>query len=202
MKGGNSRQIAKVGRDVNPLTYRTHRFSQWTKLGTIPSGSLNHYLAFSFALSDLPGAQETEFAAIFRSYRINRITVKFCPLANVATAQDWLQTGNTCNSMTSVAVCPNDDVVPGSEAEVLQFENVTLHPTIGQPWDVSFTPCAKVDTNNLNSMPVPAPWIDTGNVGVKHYGIKVCVPQTFGTQESIGLISMYVKYDIEFRTVC
>jgi len=184
---------------------RQFRYSQWTKIGTYAYGSLNHYYALTFALGDLPNAQETEFAALYKQYRIDRVTVKFVPYCTNNTAGDWM--GNptdssvTHQSLVSVAIDYDDNVAPTNEAAVLEYENVQLHPAIGQPWEIAFVPRAKLDTNNVNSVTVPSPWIDTGNTGVAHYGLKVCVPQIGGDVETVEGIHVYVRYDVTFRMV-
>jgi len=165
-------------------------------IGNVASG-----YAFSFALSDLAGAQESEFASIFRMYRIDEISVLFSPYATCVTAED-LVTGSRFTQMTSVAICYDDVLAPAAESDVLQYENVSLHPTIGQPWTVTLKPRAKLDSNNINSIPIESPWVDTGNLSVAHYGIKIWNPIIGGPNAAQSGINMYVRFKISFRTVC
>ncbi len=157
--------------------------------------------AFNFALTDLPAAQETEFQNLFRMYRIDRIDVMFCPKVSTATIGDWVApVGFT--GMTSVAICYDDVVAPVAETDVLQFENATLHPTLGSPWTVSLKPRAKLDANNINSVPIESPWLDTANLSVQHYGIKIWNPIVgTGVAAYVG-IDIYARYHLSFRTVC
>lgn len=168
-------------------------------------GNIAHYYALTFAASDLPNTQETTLAALYNQYRIDRITVRFLPLVTNNTAGDWmanpLDAAVTHQSLTSVAICYDDAVAPANEAEVLEYENVTLHPTMGQPWEVSFVPRMKLDTNTVNSVPMSGVWLDTGNLGVTHFGIKVCVPTIAGDVESVEGIFLYARYDISFRQI-
>jgi len=184
---------------------RQFHYSQWTKLGNYGFGSINHYYAMTFALADLPNAQESEFAAIYKQYRIDRVTVKFVPYCTTVTGGDWMANPADAavvhQSLVSVAVDYNDNVAPANEAAVLEYENVQLHPSFGQPWEISLVPRAKLDTNNVNSVPVASPWIDTANTGVTHYGLKLCVPQIGGDVETVEGLHAYVRYDVTFRTV-
>ncbi len=164
-------------------------------------GNLATGYAFTFAATDLPGAQDSEFASIFRMYRIDQVDVMFCPVATCVTAED-LVTGGRFTQMTSVAICYDDNLAPATESDVLQYENCTLHPTIGAPWTVSLKPRAKLDTNNINSIPIESPWIDTGNLTVAHHGIKVWNPIIGGANAAQTGIEMYVRYHMSFRTVC
>lgn len=197
-----SGEIACVPRSMKD---QVHRFQTWTKLGTYNVGSVNHYYGFLFSLSDLPSTKETDVFALFRQYRINRVTLKFVPLMNVNTAGDWLgpDTYNamTFNSMTSCAICYDDAGAPTSENDVLRYQNVTLHPTMGKPWEISFSPKVKLDGDNLNRFPaMGGQWIDTASPTAPHYGLKVCIPSVGGGAENDLGIHIYCKYDYSLRT--
>ncbi len=185
----------------NALASRIHSFKQWTKFGSMNLGNVATGYAFNFALTDLPGAQETEFQALFRMYRIDKVDVMFVPKASSATIGDWMSPV-VFSGVTSVAVCYDDVVAPAAETDVLQFENVSIHRSVGDPWTVSFKPRAKFDTNNINSAPVESPWLDTANLAVAHYGIKIWNTILGGSVAAYAGIDMYACYHISFRTVC
>jgi len=196
-----SRAVALPGR----IAERTFKYSIWTKLGTVAMGNLAHTYSFTFAIADLPDTQEVSFAEIYKMYRIDRITCKFVPVVTNVTGSDWRGSNPpgpvVHQSLTSAAVQFNDSVTPANESEVLGYENVALHPTFGQPWELSFIPRAKLDTNNVNSIPVASPWIDTANLGVAHYGLKICVADIGGYEETTLGAALYVRYDLSFKTV-
>lgn len=201
-KGGRGPQ--RLISSSNSLASRVHNFAIWTKFITMNVGNTNKYYAFTFALSDLPTDTEVQFQNLFRMYRIDRIDLSFRPKMRTVTASDWVLPAGPAafNSTTSVAICYDDAVAPASENDVLSFENATLHQTIGEPWTVSFRPRAKLDTNNVNSVPLESPWIDTANVGVSHYGVKICVPLIGGPNQDESGIDIYARYHLSFRTVC
>ncbi len=184
---------------------RIVKYSVWTKLGGYAGGSINHYYAWTFALADLPGSLESHLASIYKMYRLDRVTVKMVPDCTAVTAADWLGAPATFpvvrQSMTSLAIDFDDNIAPVSEADVLRYESCVLHPTFGPTWEVAFEPRAKLDTSNINSVPVKSPWIDTGNTGVTHFGVKVCVPAIGGAVDGVEIGSVYVRYEISLKTV-
>lgn len=168
-------------------------------------GVINHYYGFSFALSDLPSTKETEIHTLFRQYRIDRVTLRFVPTCGVNTAGDWMGPSAynpiTFNSLTSIAICYDDDAAPASEADVLRYENVQLHPTMGQPWQISLVPRVKLDGNTINAYPMMGgQWVDTAMWSAKHYGVKICVPSIGGAADNELGFHLYVKYDYSLRT--
>lgn len=178
---------------------------QWCRGGTLAYGNTDHFYALTFALSDLPGTQESQFAAIYQQYRINRVTVRFVPFVTNVTYSDLIGTAPPMpvahNSVVTTAVCYDDNVVPAAETELLEYQNCAMHNACGEPWEVSLNPKAKLDTSNVNSVPMTGLWLDTANLGVIHYGLKVSVRQTGGFSESIEGIYLYVRYDVSFRVI-
>lgn len=123
------------------------------------------------------------YQTVFDQYRINRLTFHFEPCYSKNDVNGVINAGPVfsmtpiLNRYTTCCIDYDDDMPVASEAEILQYNTMSRHPSCGDAWTVSFEPRFKMDTGaGLDDVVVKPTWIDLDNVSVKHYGMKYYIP--------------------------
>lgn len=154
------------------LTHKTH-----ATINTVNFGALS----LNFKATDIPGV--TEMQDMYEQYRINKITVKFIPLATSAAA-GAAPTGGTTQTGIIFHWCLDydDSALPadsGAGVNALRqrqgYRSRNVYALNGKPIVISFVP--KV---NIDNQPRVAGWFDEGNITVPHYGVKL-ITETVST---------------------
>jgi len=148
--------------------YMSHTTS--STAGTVNYGAL----AAVFKFEDLPGY--AEMADMYESYRINKITLTFTPMATGASTGAAPSSVNTQMSVLFHYCLDYDDAtIPAASAAGIQalrqrkgYRMRNIYAGAGKALKISFTPHL-----NINSQPRKAGWLDEGAYGLPHYGVKL-----------------------------
>jgi len=145
-----------------------------------------------FKLSDLP--DYTEFTALYDTYKINAIKVKFIFDRNVATSQVGVTNQALPNLLTIKDY--NDSAVPADEDDMLQYPTFKVQ-RLDRPIVKYFKPCQLV---NGTTQTVRARFNPTDAPSIEHYGLKTCISTSSSNEGNIGTLKIYTTFYLSMRT--
>lgn len=152
-----------------------------------------------FKLEDLPNY--TEFTALYDTYKICGIKLKFMFANNVATVGDPLTPYGTLTQSLPNLLTVNDynGGVLSNEADMLQY--ATFKSTrLDKITSRYFRPCQDVDTSNTNV--VKSRWNSTSQPDIVHRGIQCAVSSSLAGsgEHPQGKLKVYATYYLAMRT--
>lgn len=142
----------------------------------------SYFFALVFTLSDLP--QVASFQAVFDSYRINKVTVKFIPLQNVSPLKSADTAGanqNGVNQDLETVIDYDDGNILTSRSAALEYDTYKVTPCYAKHVR-TITPkmsmnAFKTSGTTIGYIQEAKQWIDAAYADVEHYGIKGCIPR-------------------------
>lgn len=129
----------------------------------------------------------TSYQALFDSYRINKMAIKFIPRRTM----NILGTGSFNKPTVVTALDYDGGLDPASLDEMLDFNSHKIHDGL-QPWTRIFTPAIKVTAEQGTTQKFKQ-WIDLANVDVPHYGLKLYA-DPHGTTTAYEVDIFYTTY--------
>jgi hypothetical protein len=131
--------------------------------------------SFVFALTDLPNY--TDITTMFDTFRFEAVVVTFIPRFEYNTAP-------TANDGLFYVVADYDDGnTSNTQADLLQYDELTYHTASTRPWQIALTPkpaIAAYGTASFSAYSQPSEpiWIDAASANAQHYGLKYVWSQT------------------------
>lgn len=160
------------------------------------------YFSYIVVAQDLP--QFSAFSAVFDAYRINKVVVKFIPLANSITSA-VNTSGNIVaeNQWLSTVIDYDDGVLLTTENSLLEYETFKQTPPYRRHTR-AFVPALaqeayKTSGTTIGFMQGRRKWLDAAYGDVEHYGIKGLVngpaSQTDQVQTAWKVyVTMYISF--------
>lgn len=155
-----------------------------------------------FKLSDVP--QFGTFSNVWDQYRINKVVVKFIPMANVN------QTGSafTANPgvMATVIDYDNGGVALTALDQYEQYPNCKIVPAVRMsPHTRIITPHINIGTQNQGGAILAATntkkqWIDCAQPNIAHHGLKVYI-DAYASAGSAQTWQVFATYYLSFKNV-
>jgi len=161
--------------------------SRTLSLGTITASTSPVFAGYSFQLEDFPDF--TELTALYDQYRIRQASVNF------------LHNGAALVGGQLFSVIDYDDATPPTTlASLWQYPSLMI-TAAGTNATRNFTPhCVSVLYDGVTPLAaggnIVAPWIDSNNPSVPHYGLKVGVQ---GYASATAIWNVYLTAIINFR---
>lgn len=185
----------RVGRFVGrKVSNQVHTFRKMIALDDITENGNDRHLSYQFNLDQL--ADETDFQALYDSYKIKKIILHLEPMVNstntngVAPYQKWMR-----------IVHDYDDISPlTSESQYLEYGSVKSRKiTSGSAINIPLYP--KIQTfvqaqGGTVQAPITSGWLPTTSDGVWHLGLKIFVPTL---QMSVGNTIFRVRATFIFQ---
>lgn len=157
------------------------------------TGTLGTGIAKHFKFDDI--GDRADIMDLYDVYRIEKIDIRYIPAWNVAA-----NTGSQIAAMYYV-FDPVDDTTPTSNAEMLNYSRVHIHPT-NKPFTFSIVPAMMqsigvVASNEYSTVKTNTLWLT--NTDTKSYGFKLWVDPINVNSAPIGTIiytyHISAKYD-------
>lgn len=132
--------------------------------------------AMSFNLNSLPNS--SEFTTLFDQYKIMKVRLRFIPFGDSVNLPISTMSGS--NGLVSpggplvTAIDYDDSVVPGSAADLLQYQASRVTP-IPKPLSMTIKPKFATEVYRsaiATGYGARSGWLDTTNSDVPHYGVK------------------------------
>lgn len=156
---------------MNP---KVHHFKRMDTAGTIAGSALDVFGGISINLNaDIAGS--AEFTALFDQYRINKVVLKFIPLANSS------EVAGQATTLFYSALDFNDDTPVASEAEIVEYSSCKItqglryHTRVWTPTTLDMLTDDTGATTYIGN-PKIKQWISTSAPSVPHYGLKYFRP--------------------------
>ncbi len=170
------------------------------QLSSINANVTSQFGAIEIALSDLAGYSSQ--AAAWDKYRINKLELTFIPKNNIQSLAQSAVAG-TAQVAPIATVLDFDDgnsLTATSEAE--QYGTFKVHDPL-RPFKRSYVPKVAMtvyDTGVTSgySQPDSPVWIDVGNTGVPHYGLKWATYSNGASQTTFQGWFVFVKAWVSF----
>lgn len=171
-----------------------------TSIKSVPGDGVSnyHFEAWTFTLTSVPGY--TTFAGMYDRYMITRVKIYMEPMVNVNSQETYA--AGVQPPVVATYIDLDDNQTPISENQFL-FSPQTKWASWPKKIKRSFVPAilGRVYENNTNDgyQIAKRKWIDTSDVSVPHYGVKLMIKQTGspGSGKPIGY-RCYVKYWVRF----
>lgn len=174
-----SKRIPKVlGYPRQKVYYFKRHFNMAPILA--PADGVDVLGAYGFAISDLPNY--TDFTNLFDFYKINKVVVRFMPVANLSDTTTFSNFSTMSTLRIFTAVDYNSVAQPADVNAVREYQNckVTQY-TSGQTR--TFCPRANVEASSDVASNLPSaqysqlgnPWINVAYEDVLHCGLKVAI---------------------------
>ena len=168
----------------------SYSYKKQINAGTIVSGTGGTFRSFSFAINEIPGV--SNLLEIYDFYKITGVKVTFIPRQTENNSQTYL-------GMFHWVVDYNDSVPVDSADDIMQRQGAKMRYLVGKPFSIFIKPRIAVQlyesTTATGYMPKYAPWINTSDTQVPHYGLK-----TAYTQPSVGTtIDLYYTFYLKFK---
>jgi len=188
-----SRDIAPSRMISQGATYRTVRT---VNVGAITAIATDSGVGRRFRLSDLPST--TEFTNLFDQYRIVMVEAEYVFSTHILASQARYP-------RIAFAVDYSDSTNPGSESEVLQYQNAEAFQfgQVKHTFKRVFKPRAALaayqGTFTGYGTASPNQWFDTNNSSIEYYGTKEWI-NNYNTVLATGaVLNVYHRYHLEFK---
>jgi len=191
--GSEYRDIAAARNIGQGATYRCIRT---VNLGSITAGLVDSGIGRKFRLGDLPSS--TDFTALFDQYRIVAVEAIYVFSTHILASQARYP-------RLTFAVDFSDASNPGSEAEVLQYQNAESFQfgQVKHTFKRVFRPRAAMAAYEgafTGYGVAPAnQWFDTSDPNIEYYGTKEWVNNYNTTLATGALINVYHRCHLEFK---
>lgn len=157
--------------------------------------------SYQFQLSDLPNSGE--FTALFDSYRITGVLIKFIPRCT-----DQTSVNGAITSLGDFMFCTDyDDAnVPGGASELFQRQSTRIVSSLTRQFKVFLRPRAATAVYNGTGFTAYAQttknqWIDVSNPAVPYYGLKWVWQNVVLPASTTALIDVIATYYVKFKSV-
>jgi len=191
---------AILSRDIAPsrmigqgATYRTVRT---VNVGAITAIATDSGVGRRFRLSDLPST--SEFTNLFDQYRIVMVEAEYVFSTHILASQARYP-------RIAFAVDYSDSTNPGSESEVLQYQNAEAFQfgQVKHTFKRVFKPRAALaafqGAFTGYGTASPNQWFDTSNSSIEYYGTKEWI-NNYNTVLATGaVLNVYHRYHLEFK---
>lgn len=192
------RKVRRSRRRMGRRRQRVHHFKRTTTaVINVPAvGAVPYSQALHFELDFLQNYNE--FAALYDTYRINKVLVKFVP----RTTDNALASGERGNFYSCIDY--NDDsafVASSAISTILERDNVRKTRTT-QIHSRCFRPAVAAAAYRSGAtngyMPKWKQWIDMSNPDVQHFGFKYVVDNR---DDLVMAYDLYITYYMSFKNV-
>lgn len=152
---------------------KVHHFKRTDTASTLTGSITDAFGGMAFTFNDIPN--NTEFTNLFDQYRINKVVLKWVPLANSANA------GTQSTTLFYSVLDYTDDTVPTTEQQLVEYASLKITQGLRQHTRI-FTPTTldslTDDTGaaTYSGNPKIKQWISTSSPNVPHYGVKYLRP--------------------------
>lgn len=173
-------------------TPNVHFFKRTFKTSyTVTNSSFQSAYNITYELNDLPNY--TEFTALYDTYKICGIKVKFVYDRNSATSQSSLTT-NTIPNLLTVYDYNGNSIT--DENGMLQYPTFKI-ARMDKPITRYFRPVQTVDSSNPNY--VKSRWNSTAEPDIVHRGLVACISNP-GAVGDLGIVSIYATFYLAMKT--
>lgn len=190
------------------LTYNMWNFKRDFLHGTIDTSGVTgiHVSAYALTLADIPNY--TEFTALFDQYKINFVRFSFIPFSNAVSVAEHGTVLPNSTLPVLMRYTDYDDAIIPSAVENTFMENGKVRRNLwNRTIKIGFQPkiLNQVYKTALATGYAPSDksiWIDTNDITVPHYGLKVMVTGAGLVSIPPGPMSLgklYVSMDISFK---
>lgn len=156
----------RVRKTRKPKYNQIVRLSRSTQLSTvhIPAGVGDMAFSYNFSLSQLPNV--FEYAALFDSYRIDKVVLRFVPSQTVSHALG----DATC--MMVIANDYDDSTLPSTINELMEKPHRFLNLSNTEKPYIKHTLKPAINIGTSDAVQLQGKWIDSGTTTFEHLGVK------------------------------